>query len=84
MAKEGRILHKDWLRYTTAEVVFQPKLMTPDELQNMYHYAWDMFYRDIPQSQRMSRLFFQVIEKEVADNTYRSTLNRESTRSWGS
>ncbi len=84
MAQEGRILHSDWRRYNTAEVVFQPKQMTPEELQAMYHYAWDMFYRDIPQSQRMSRLFFQVIEKELADNTYRSTLNRESTRSWAS
>jgi radical SAM superfamily enzyme YgiQ (UPF0313 family) len=82
MAGEGRILHREWQRYTTAEVVFQPKQMRPDELQAMYQYAWDMFYRDIPQAQRMSRLFFQVIEKEVADNTYRSTLDRESSRSW--
>lgn len=84
MEKEGRILHKDWQRYNTAEVVFQPKQMSPDELQEMYHYAWDMFYRELPQAQRMSRLFFQVIEKEVADNTYRSSLDRESMRSWRS
>ncbi len=82
MTEEGRILHTDWKRYNPAEVVFQPKQMTPDELQEMYHYAWDVFYRDIPQAQRMSRLFFQVIEKEVADNTYRSTLERESDRAW--
>lgn len=29
---EGRILTKDWSKYTTREVVFQPKNMTPDEL----------------------------------------------------
>lgn len=84
MAEEGRILHKEWQRYNTAEVVFQPKQMSPDELQEMYHYAWDMFYHEVPQAQRMSRLFFQVIAKEVADNTYRSSLDRESTRGWAS
>ncbi|PLX50962.1 MAG: radical SAM protein [Desulfobulbaceae bacterium] len=82
MRQEGRILHSDWQRYTTAEVVYQPKQMSAAELQEMYHYAWEMFYRDIPQAQRMSRLFLQVIDKEVADNTYRSHLDRESSRSW--
>ncbi len=41
--KEGRILHKDWSRYTTAEVVYKPKHMTPETLQEMFHYAWEMF-----------------------------------------
>ncbi len=80
--KQGRILHKDWQKYTTAEVVFQPKQMTPDELQEMYHYAWKKFYEEIPQAQRMSRLFFQVLEKEIADGTYQPSLNKASQRSW--
>ena len=33
--KEGRILHRDWKKYTTAEVVYKPAQMTPDELQAM-------------------------------------------------
>jgi radical SAM superfamily enzyme YgiQ (UPF0313 family) len=32
MEKEGRILTKDWSKYTQSEVVFQPKNMTPKEL----------------------------------------------------
>jgi len=32
MEKEGRILTKDWSRYTQTEVVFQPKNMSPKEL----------------------------------------------------
>ena len=32
LKKEGRILHEDWRRYNTANVVFQPKNMTVDEL----------------------------------------------------
>jgi radical SAM superfamily enzyme YgiQ (UPF0313 family) len=71
-AKAGRILHKDWRRYTTAEVTFQPKHMTPAELQEMYHYAWANFYKDVSQSQRMGRLFQKVVKKEMDDGTYRS------------
>jgi len=41
MESEGRLLHKDWSRYDTSHVVFQPKLMTSDELQAGY----EMCYR---------------------------------------
>ncbi|GAB4335675.1 MAG: radical SAM protein [Desulfobulbaceae bacterium] len=82
--KEGRILHRDWSRYTTAEVVFRPKKMTPDELQEMYHYAWDVFYRDVSQSLRMSRLFMKVVHAEIADNSYRPSLRLGERRQWHS
>ncbi|MEA1991924.1 MAG: radical SAM protein [Thermodesulfobacteriota bacterium] len=70
--RDNRILHRDWKRYTTAEVCFRPKHMTPDKLQQMYHYAWKAFFQDMSQSLRMARLFQQVIRKELADNTYES------------
>lgn len=70
--KEGRILHKDWSRYTTAEVVYKPKHMSPETLQEMYSYAWREFYRDVPQPLRMARLFTDLVKKEMADGTYRS------------
>ncbi|MEJ2430151.1 MAG: radical SAM protein [Deltaproteobacteria bacterium] len=34
--KEGRLLHKDWQRYDTSHVVFQPKKMTPEQLHEGY------------------------------------------------
>jgi radical SAM superfamily enzyme YgiQ (UPF0313 family) len=30
--QEGRLLHRDWSRYNHAEVVFRPKLMSPEQL----------------------------------------------------
>ena len=36
MEAEGRLLHQDWNRYDTAHVVFQPKLMSPEQLQAGY------------------------------------------------
>lgn len=38
MEAEGRLLHRDWSRYDTAHAVFQPKHMTPEELEQGY--AW--------------------------------------------
>lgn len=78
--KTGRILHKDWRRYTTAEVVFQPKHMTPAELQEMYHYAWTNFYKGSSQSLRMSRLFQKVVRAEMEDGTYQSPPRLTSVR----
>lgn len=39
MEKEGRIIERDWSKYTIGEVVFQPKLLTPEELQEGYYWA---------------------------------------------
>ena len=82
--EEDRILHRDWKRYNTAEVVYKPKHMTPDELQEMYHYAWDVFYQDMSQSLRMSRLFMQVVHAEIADSSYQPTLRLNERRQWHS
>ena len=40
LEKENRILHRDWDRYDTAHVVFQPKHMTPAELQSGYEWCY--------------------------------------------
>lgn len=55
--KEGRILHKDWIKYNAGQTVIQPKNMTPESLQKMYHYAWETFYKDEPQHIKMAKLF---------------------------
>ncbi len=36
MEQERRILCRDWSRYDTSQVVIQPKLLTPDQLQEGY------------------------------------------------
>jgi radical SAM superfamily enzyme YgiQ (UPF0313 family) len=40
LESEGRILHRDWDRYDTAHVVFQPKHMTPEALYEGYAWAY--------------------------------------------
>jgi radical SAM superfamily enzyme YgiQ (UPF0313 family) len=69
--QEGRILSYDWDDYTCDKVIFQPKHMSPQRLQELHDRAWETFYREKPQSYRMFELFKQVIVKEMADGTFR-------------
>ncbi len=41
--KAGRIVTKDWRQYES-NVVFEPKLMSPEKLQKGYDWAWREFY----------------------------------------
>lgn len=67
---EGRILGNGWGDYTADRVVFQPKQMTPEKLQELFYYAWDTFYAGSGYQLKMGELFKQVIEREIADGTY--------------
>jgi radical SAM superfamily enzyme YgiQ (UPF0313 family) len=80
LAREGRILTNDWRRYTGGEVVYQPARITPERLQELYHYSWDTFYGDSSQNLKMAKLFLKVIEKEKADGTYNKANLRR--RKW--
>jgi radical SAM superfamily enzyme YgiQ (UPF0313 family) len=44
MEAEGRILTRDWSKYNGHDVVFQPKLMTKEQLDDGLRYAWDRTY----------------------------------------
>lgn len=65
LEEQGRILHKDWSRYTAGEVVFQPAKMTPSRLQDLYHYAWERFYEAEPQPVKMGRLIAEAMRREA-------------------
>ncbi|MCX5837068.1 MAG: radical SAM protein, partial [Deltaproteobacteria bacterium] len=69
--REKRILSYDWDAYTADRVVFRPRQMSPERLQEMLTYAWETFYREEPQNYKMFKLFKQVVEREKADGTYR-------------
>jgi radical SAM superfamily enzyme YgiQ (UPF0313 family) len=71
LERDGRILNDNWLDYTAGKVVFQPKLMTPEKLQEMFYYAWDTFYAGSGHQLKMGELFKRVIQREVEDGTSR-------------
>ena len=85
LQKQNRILTNDWNKFNAGEVVYQPKNMSPERLQELYHFAWDTFYKDEPQTFKMFKLLKKVMDKEKKDNTYkprrrdlaRKTFNKE-------
>jgi radical SAM superfamily enzyme YgiQ (UPF0313 family) len=71
LKRKNRILSFDWDEYTADKVVFQPKHMSAERLQELLTHAWDTFYRTESQGMKMSNLFQQVMRKEKADGTFR-------------
>ncbi|TRO81845.1 B12-binding domain-containing radical SAM protein [Desulfuromonas acetexigens] len=71
LEREGRILSNNWLDYSADKVVFQPKRMSPEKLQEMFYYAWDTFYAGGGYALRMGELFKTVMRREMDDGTYR-------------
>ncbi len=78
---EKRILSNDWSRYTCGDVVFQPKKMSPEELKEMYNYAWETFYKSASIEFKMAKLYLEVQKKEKEKGTYRQ-VELSETRNW--
>ena len=70
LVKQNRIFDHDWNHYNAGKVVYQPKHMSPERLQELYYYAWDTFYKDEPQTMKMLNLISRIINREVEDGTY--------------
>jgi len=70
LRKQNRIFDTDWNHYNAGKVVYYPKNMTPEKLQELYNYAWDTFYKDEPQTQKMFNLLSTVMQRESGDGTY--------------
>jgi radical SAM superfamily enzyme YgiQ (UPF0313 family) len=64
LAAEGRILSDRYEDYTCDRVVFQPRRMTPEQLQEMYYYAWDTFYAGESQELKMGKLYLEVLRRD--------------------
>jgi radical SAM superfamily enzyme YgiQ (UPF0313 family) len=45
MNAQSRILHQNWDLYDTRHTVFQPRLMTPTQLEKGYRHAYESFYQ---------------------------------------
>jgi radical SAM superfamily enzyme YgiQ (UPF0313 family) len=81
--RQGRIFDFDWNHYNAGQVVFQPKNMSAERLQELYNYAWDTFYKDETQESKMFRLFCNVALREMNEGTYRPRNREFVNRSFG-
>lgn len=75
-----RIFSYDWNDYTCGKVVFQPKILTAEKLQELYYYAWDKFYEEEPQNYKMFKMLKKVTDKEKADGTYKPRVRQPFKR----
>jgi len=63
MMEENRIITTDWSKYDMAHVVYKPKNMTPDELQEGYlwanrqFYSWPSMFKRLPAFRRSLQVF---------------------------
>ncbi len=64
LEKENRILTDDHTLYDAGHVVYRPRNITPEKLQDMYHYAWETFYADEPQTYKMYKLYKRLLNRK--------------------
>jgi radical SAM superfamily enzyme YgiQ (UPF0313 family) len=83
LLRENRIFDNDWNHYNAGQVVFQPKQMTAEKLQELYDYAWATFYADESQELKMMRLFSKVMMREMEEGTYRTRDRHLINKSFG-
>ena len=83
LLRQGRIFDHDWDHYNAGQVVYHPKHMTAQRLQELYNYAWETFYKDESQESKMFRLFCNVALREMQEGTYRPRDRRLANRSFG-
>jgi radical SAM superfamily enzyme YgiQ (UPF0313 family) len=69
--KADRIFNYNWDDYNAEKVVFQPKLMTAEKLQELHDYAWKHFYRDEDQMFKMLKLIRKVSDRETKLGTFK-------------
>jgi len=70
LIRQNRIFDHDWNHYNAGQVVYQPKHMSPERLQELYHYAWDTFYKEESQEEKMFKLFSTVMLREMEKGTF--------------
>jgi radical SAM superfamily enzyme YgiQ (UPF0313 family) len=83
MDRQQRITTYEWNRYTADKVVFKPRHMSPERLEELYHEAWDTFYREESQTAKMFKLFLKVIKKEMENKTLRPRKRNLVKHSFG-
>lgn len=83
LMRQGRIFDHDWNHYNAGQVVYKPKNMSPERLQELYEYAWKSFYQDESQEEKMFKLFAQVMLREMEDGTFIPRDRNLANKSFG-
>jgi radical SAM superfamily enzyme YgiQ (UPF0313 family) len=74
--EEGRLLHREWDRYNHAEVVYRPKLMSPQQLYRGWvearreAYSWSSIISRVAKNpgRRLTNLVYNILRKGPNDH----------------
>jgi radical SAM superfamily enzyme YgiQ (UPF0313 family)/ABC-type transporter Mla MlaB component len=77
MEAEGRLLHREWNKYNGATVVFKPKLMTEETLQQGFNwvckegYSWPSILKRVfhPQQRFFTRVLSNIAYRNIIQKT---------------
>lgn len=83
LVKQKRIFNTNWDDYNAGQVVYHPKHMSAERLQELYQYAWDTFYKDETQEEKMFKLLKKVVSREIEDGTFKKRRQDLSKISFG-
>ncbi len=85
MKKQGRLLHEYWPHYDTQHVVFKPNLMTPEQLDSGFKWAYKETFKIAPIFKRTvssGKNFFITFGGNLAYRIYIKRLYKETKRIW--
>jgi radical SAM superfamily enzyme YgiQ (UPF0313 family) len=83
LKSEGRLLHEYWMHYDTQHVVFQPKHMSPEELDAGFIWAYEKTFTlasSLRRTARTSKNFPITFAGNMAYNIYIKRLKNEPNR----
>jgi len=82
MIEEGRIIDRNWENYDGRHVVFQPKLMSPETLQEGFYWAYHKFFsvpsvfrRVLPSFWKVPRKML-IVERLAVNYAFRKIVKR--------
>ncbi|HET6420008.1 MAG TPA: radical SAM protein [Geobacteraceae bacterium] len=86
--EEGRLLHKDWNRYNHCEVVFRPRLMSPERLYRGWlearkeAYSWSSIFTRVMKNPRrpLINLAYNILRKGPNDRLGRDATPEDSAQ----
>ncbi len=74
--KEGRIFDRDWSKYDGKHVVFRPSRMTPEQLQEGFHWANHQFYSLPSIWKRLSGTQQRLVARWEMNREFRKLVKR--------
>jgi radical SAM superfamily enzyme YgiQ (UPF0313 family) len=77
---EGRIIDRDWSKYDFESVVFKPKLMTPEELQDGKKWAGREFYSYRSILSRLSASLHHPLLYSIVNLSYHAKQMKEQKK----